>query len=97
MIDEYVDWLIDAGYPIQRITDYDAWLQRFETAMRALPEQQRQQSLLPLLHAYQRPEKPNAGPSGQPTVSVPPCRKRKSAPTKTSRSSNVSGTLNAGS
>ena len=25
-LDEYVDWLIDAGYPIQRITDYDAWL-----------------------------------------------------------------------
>jgi fatty acid CoA ligase FadD9 len=60
-LDEYVDWLIDAGYPIQRITDYDAWLQRFETAMRALPEQQRQHSLLPILHAYQRPEKPNRG------------------------------------
>ena len=40
---------------------YDAWLQRFETAMRALPEQQRQHSLLPILHAYQRPEKPNRG------------------------------------
>src|SRR4029079_9355630 len=60
-LDEYVDWLIDAGYPIQRITDYDAWLQRFETAMRALPEQQRQHSLLPILHAYQQPEKPNRG------------------------------------
>ena len=31
-LDEYVDWLIDAGYPIQRIADYDDWLQRFETA-----------------------------------------------------------------
>ena len=60
-LDEYVDWLIEAGYPIQRITDYDAWLQRFETAMRALPEQQSQHSLLPLLHAYQRPEKPIRG------------------------------------
>ena len=60
-LDEYVDWLIDAGYPIQRITDYAAWLQRFETAMRALPDQQRQHSLLPLLHAYQRPEKPIRG------------------------------------
>ena len=85
-LDEYVDWLIDAGYPIQRITDYDAWLQRFETAMRALPEQQRQHSLLPILHAYQTTRKAeHAGPSGQPTVSVPPCRKRKSAPTKTFR------------
>ena len=41
-LDEYVDWLIDAGYPIERVADYDDWLQRFETAMRALPERQRQ-------------------------------------------------------
>jgi fatty acid CoA ligase FadD9 len=55
-LDEYVDWLIEAGYPIQRISDYAAWLQRFETAMRALPDQQRQHSLLPLLHNYFRRE-----------------------------------------
>jgi fatty acid CoA ligase FadD9 len=60
-LDEYVDWLIDAGYSIQRVGDYDAWLHRFETAMRALPEQQRQASLLPLLHNYTRPEKPING------------------------------------
>jgi fatty acid CoA ligase FadD9 len=60
-LDEYVDWLIDAGYPIQRIADYDGWLHRFETSMRALPEQQRQRSLLPLLHRYRRPEKPIRG------------------------------------
>jgi fatty acid CoA ligase FadD9 len=60
-LDEYVDWLIDAGYPIQRIPDYDGWLQRFETSLRALPERQRQHSLLPLLHKYQRPEKPIRG------------------------------------
>ncbi|MCW2652426.1 MAG: fatty acid CoA ligase FadD9 [Mycobacterium sp.] len=29
--------------------------------MRALPEQQRQHSLLPLLHNYERPEKPLRG------------------------------------
>ena len=58
-LDEYVDWLIEAGYPIQRIGDYGAWLQRFETAMRALPERQRQASLLPLLHNYQRPGSAN--------------------------------------
>jgi fatty acid CoA ligase FadD9 len=60
-LDEYVDWLIDAGYPIQRIADYDGWLQRFENSLRALPERQRQHSLLPLLHKYQRPEKPIRG------------------------------------
>jgi fatty acid CoA ligase FadD9 len=60
-LDEYVDWLIDAGYPVQRVGDYDNWLPRFETAIRALPEQQRQASLLPLLHNYQHPEKPIRG------------------------------------
>jgi fatty acid CoA ligase FadD9 len=60
-LDEYVDWLIDAGYPIQRIADYGEWLRRFEGAMRALPERQRQYSLLPLLHNYQKPGKPMRG------------------------------------
>jgi fatty acid CoA ligase FadD9 len=60
-LDEYVDWLIDAGYPLQRIPDYDTWLQRFEIAMHALPEQQRQHSLLPLLHNYRKPEVPVCG------------------------------------
>jgi fatty acid CoA ligase FadD9 len=60
-LDEYVDWLIDAGYPIQRIPDYDGWRQRFETSLRALPERERQHSLLPLLHKYQRPEIPILG------------------------------------
>ena len=60
-LDEFVDWLIAAGYPVQRVGDYAAWLKRFETAIRALPERQRQASLLPLLHNYQRPEKPIRG------------------------------------
>ena len=60
-LDEFVDWLIAAGYPVQRVGDYAAWLARFETAIRALPERQRQASLLPLLHNYQRPEKPIRG------------------------------------
>jgi fatty acid CoA ligase FadD9 len=60
-LDQYVDWLIDAGYPIRRIPDYEGWLQRFKTSLSALREQQRQHSLLPLLHKYQRPEKPTRG------------------------------------
>ncbi|WP_415624105.1 thioester reductase domain-containing protein, partial [Mycobacterium intermedium] len=43
--DEYVDWLIEAGYSIERIDDFDEWLQRFETALRALPERQRRHSV----------------------------------------------------
>ncbi|WP_197498637.1 SDR family oxidoreductase, partial [Mycobacterium scrofulaceum] len=60
-LDEYVDWLIEAGYGIQRIADYGEWLRRFEQTMRGLPERQRQYSLLPLLHNYQKPEKPING------------------------------------
>ncbi|ORW29624.1 oxidoreductase [Mycobacterium paraense] len=60
-LDEYVDWLIEAGYPLHRVDDYAEWLRRFEGSMRALPERQRQYSLLPLLHNYQKPEKPLRG------------------------------------
>ncbi len=60
-LDEYVDWLVDAGYPIQRIEDYREWVQRFETTLRAMPEKQRQASLLPLLHNYQKPQPPIRG------------------------------------
>ncbi|MBA0044838.1 carboxylic acid reductase [Mycobacteroides sp. LB1] len=51
-LDSFVDWLIDAGYPIQRIAKYSEWFDRFDTAIRGLPEKQKQHSLLPLLHAY---------------------------------------------
>ena len=40
-LDEYVDWVIEAGYPIQRIGDFGEWLQRLETGLRALPDRQR--------------------------------------------------------
>jgi fatty acid CoA ligase FadD9 len=60
-LDTFVDWLIDAGHPIQRVEDYDDWYARFATALRALPENRRQQSVLPLLHAFQHPEEPVNG------------------------------------
>lgn len=60
-LDEYIDWLVDAGYAIDRIGNYHEWLQRFETSLRALPERQRQYSLLPLLHNYQQPQQPING------------------------------------
>lgn len=56
--DDFVAWLIDSDCAIQRIEGYADWLQRFETGLRALPDKQRQNSLLPLLHKYRQPESP---------------------------------------
>jgi fatty acid CoA ligase FadD9 len=60
-MDEFVDWLIEDGNAIQRIAEYGDWLPRFEGALRGLPEKQRNASLLPLLHNYQKPERPIHG------------------------------------
>jgi fatty acid CoA ligase FadD9 len=62
-LDTFVDWLIDAGVAITRIADYTEWLARFETALIALPERQRAQTVLPLLHAYRVPATPLHGAS----------------------------------
>ncbi|WP_082973810.1 non-ribosomal peptide synthetase, partial [Mycobacterium sp. E1386] len=50
-IDQYVDWLIEAGHPIERIDDFGEWVRRFEAALHDLPERQRQHSVLPLLQS----------------------------------------------
>ncbi|TRW84774.1 carboxylic acid reductase [Mycolicibacterium sp. 018/SC-01/001] len=60
-LDEFVDWLIEAGYPVRRVGDYATWLARFTAAINGLPERKRQASLLPLLHNYQKPEIPIRG------------------------------------
>jgi glycopeptidolipid biosynthesis protein len=53
-IDEYVDWLIEAGYPIERISDFQEWLQRFGAGLHALPDRQRQGSVLQMLQVLQQ-------------------------------------------
>ncbi|SKD93988.1 Probable fatty-acid-CoA ligase FadD [Mycobacteroides abscessus subsp. abscessus] len=60
-LDNFVDWLIEAGYPIARIDNYAEWFTRFDTAIRGLPEKQKQHSLLPLLHAYRYPQHAHNG------------------------------------
>jgi fatty acid CoA ligase FadD9 len=60
-MDTFIDWAIEAGYGIQRIDSYDDWYQRFETALRGLPDKQRQHSSLPLLHQLRRPMPASAG------------------------------------
>ena len=60
-LDTFIDWLIAAGHPITRIDDHDDWFHRFETALTALPDTKRRQSVLPLLDAYRKPERPILG------------------------------------
>ncbi|MFF8594430.1 carboxylic acid reductase [Streptomyces sp. NPDC015220] len=56
-LDTFVDWLAADGHGIERIERYDDWLVRLEAALRALPEAQRQYSVLPLLHGFREPER----------------------------------------
>jgi fatty acid CoA ligase FadD9 len=60
-LDTFVDWIIAAGYPVEKIDDYSSWLSRFETAMRALPERERTQSVLTVLDVYREPMPATAG------------------------------------
>ena len=54
-MDDFVDWIAATGHEVKRIDDYADWLQRFETALKLLPEKERQQSFLPLLHQLRQP------------------------------------------
>lgn len=60
-LDTFVDWIIAAGFPVEKIDDYSTWLARFETAMRALPENQRGHSVLTVLDVYREPMAAVAG------------------------------------
>ncbi|WP_030410957.1 carboxylic acid reductase [Streptomyces sp. NRRL S-1448] len=60
-LDTFVDWLMTAGHPLTRVQDHAEWLDRFETALRGLPDHQKHHSLLPLLHAFAEPQKPLPG------------------------------------
>ncbi|WBP95330.1 thioester reductase domain-containing protein [Mycolicibacterium neoaurum] len=54
-IDTFVTWLVQAGYPIRHIGDYDEWFSRMHTALRALPDSVRHQTLFDLPSAFAHP------------------------------------------
>lgn len=60
-LDTFVGWLDQEGYSIQRIPDYDDWITRLDTAMRALPEKLRQHTLTNLVAAFRAPGIPVRG------------------------------------
>lgn len=55
-LDTFVDWLIEDGHEIERIDDFQTWHDRFESALKQLPEKKRTQSVLAILHAYEKPQ-----------------------------------------
>ncbi len=62
-MDSFVQWIEQSGIPIERIDDYDEWLRRFEMALRALPEDVKARSSLPVLEMFARPNKAVPGAS----------------------------------
>ncbi|WP_405058853.1 thioester reductase domain-containing protein [Kribbella sp. NBC_01505] len=54
-LDTIVGWLSQAGVPITRVPDYRDWFTRFEAKLRTLPDDQKQHSVFPLLHAFKDP------------------------------------------
>lgn len=60
-LDVFIDWLEAAGHAITRVDDHDEWLRRFEDALKALPTDLRNRSVLPLIDAYRRPIRSTRG------------------------------------
>ncbi|MFK8022196.1 MAG: thioester reductase domain-containing protein [Pseudomonadales bacterium] len=54
-LDAFVDWIIDAGYDVQRLQAHEDWFSRFKRRMTALPEEEKKRSALALLKAFERP------------------------------------------
>src|SRR4030095_7738842 len=64
-LDAVVDWIESAGYQVQRVRDHAQWMQRFETKLSTLTEQQRQHSSLGALGAWRHPHPAHAPMSGR--------------------------------
>src|SRR4029079_3537327 len=54
-LDVIADWVKLAGYPVDRIDDSGDWYNAFRSRLSALSRPQRRDSLLPLIHFWQRP------------------------------------------
>ncbi len=55
-LDSIVDYISEAGYPIEKITDYQDWYRRFSERLHTLPENDKQKSALDLLAAFKHPQ-----------------------------------------
>jgi fatty acid CoA ligase FadD9 len=60
-LDSFIDSMHDLGWPVERIDDYQDWRQRFDAALRQLPDSVRQHTAAPLITAFDEPVQPVAG------------------------------------
>lgn len=63
-LDSFVDWIISAGYPVERVADHDQWLERFRAKLGTLTEAQRQRSSLAILEFVSKPFPAHPRPRG---------------------------------
>ncbi|HWU26481.1 MAG TPA: hypothetical protein VN154_08775, partial [Rhizomicrobium sp.] len=54
----------EAGYGIERVPSYARWFERFDAKLRALPEEKRQRSILPVIRAFAQPRPAESRPAG---------------------------------
>lgn len=54
-LDDFVDWIISAGYPIKRIHEHDTWYRTFVEKLSQLDEKSKQHSPLAIVHQWQSP------------------------------------------
>ncbi|MGV3768615.1 MAG: carboxylic acid reductase [Sphingobium phenoxybenzoativorans] len=72
-LDTFMDWIAEAGHPVVRVDGHEEWYHRFETALKALPEDKRAHSSIPLLQLLREPLPAASGsdiPSGRFTDAV---------------------------
>jgi fatty acid CoA ligase FadD9 len=56
-LDTLIDWVVSAGYAIERVPDHAAWFAAFTARLEALPPEQRQHSSLPILRQWAEPSR----------------------------------------
>lgn len=63
-LDAFVDWMVQAGFPIHIVPDYHQWYKKFKLKLQQLDEPKKQNSILLLLHALTNPQNPEEALSG---------------------------------
>jgi len=63
-LDRIADWIVSAGYRLDRTNSHSEWLAQFEARLERLPTQARQSSALPILSAFAAPMPRSQGRAG---------------------------------